>query len=515
MHKRILLGTVCLGSLLAANPAFAQSANVNDQIKALQNQIRAQQQQLEQQQQQLRTLMDAVQASQTQAKQAQDTAKAAETKIDTAAAQAAKAQVGTARATMSPTHSVGWESADGRNSIQFHGKIHYDAGIAGFHPDSAATRVQSLETGTNMRRLELGFSARIEEDWGATMAYEMGTGSGDSFNDVKKGFNTAKIQYFGFKPVTIESGYQDPPLDMDDSFGSENYIFLEHPAPEDAFNLFGGTGRGVPLLIKAGEGPWFVAGALTTYKTGTDHTTYGSSRAPWNAAFRATYNVWESGQDHLHVGGQYGRQLSPAGHVPGTGATLGLSSWAEYRIDGNKPITVTLGSLANPVDEVDKFGAEAALSWKSLFVGGEYFQINPHRKGIGDNTFDGYYVEAAYVLTGERRRYNPNSAGYGKPIPLHPASLSRGGWGAWEIAARYSHLDLNDRWHLGTTDPRAVNGGRMENITLGLNWYPTANNKFQLNYIHGGVYDLYSTARGNPSAGSKYNLFLLRSGFSF
>lgn len=58
--------------------------------------------------------------------------------------------------------------------------------------------------------------------------------------------------------------------------------------------------------------------------------------------------------------------------------------------------------------------------------------------------------------------------------PNNPFSLSGDGTGAWEIAARYSNLDLND----GT-----ITGGELDSYTLGLNWYPTKNTKFMLNYI--------------------------------
>ena len=47
---------------------------------------------------------------------------------------------------------------------------------------------------------------------------------------------------------------------------------------------------------------------------------------------------------------------------------------------------------------------------------------------------------------------------------LITVSMSRGGWGVFEVAARYSALDL---------DSRTVRGGGEQDVTLGLNWYPT------------------------------------------
>jgi phosphate-selective porin OprO and OprP len=489
---------------MATAPAFGQSPSVNDQIRLLEKQINEQRETLKQQQEQLKALLEQTKAIQAEATKAQSDANAAQAKVDSAASAVAKAQAGTARAIMTPTNAVGWQSPDGRNEIQLHGRINYDIGIAGYKPDTSATPVRSLLTGTNMRRLELGFSARIEEDWGADMAYQLGTGGGDSFSDVKKGFVLAKLSYQGFKPLVIETGYQAPPFGLDDASGPENWIFNEYATAQQIANVAGGVGRGTPLLLKAGQGRWFATAALTTYLSGADHTV----AAPWNVGARAAYHVWQSGDDYVQLGGNYQRILSPM-------QKLTLSTWPEYRLDMNKPLTQVLGSVANPVDKAETKGLEAVLSWDSLLVASEYFFLDTDQRNLGGNSFQGYYVEAAYVLTGERRHYNPNTAGYGKPLPLHPVSISRGGWGAWEVAARWGSMDLNDKWSRGTTNPLAVNGGRQDNFVLGVNWYPTFNTKFQLNWIHGGLYDRYSTARGNPSTGSKWNLFLLRSGFAF
>ncbi len=47
------------------------------------------------------------------------------------------------------------------------------------------------------------------------------------------------------------------------------------------------------------------------------------------------------------------------------------------------------------------------------------------------------------------------------------------GRGAWQIAARYSGLDLNSV---------GINGGTLNSLTLGLNWFLTPNMKVQWNY---------------------------------
>jgi len=86
--------------------------------------------------------------------------------------------------------------------------------------------------------------------------------------------------------------------------------------------------------------------------------------------------------------------------------------------------------------------------------------------------FWGGYVSASWLVAGERP-YNRSTGVPGNVRPDSPFRLGRGGWGAWEVALRYSYLDLQDR---------AVNGGRMNIFMPGLNWYWTESIRWQFNY---------------------------------
>ncbi|MCG6895470.1 MAG: OprO/OprP family phosphate-selective porin [Desulfobacteraceae bacterium] len=54
----------------------------------------------------------------------------------------------------------------------------------------------------------------------------------------------------------------------------------------------------------------------------------------------------------------------------------------------------------------------------------------------------------------------------------------RGGWGAWELAARVSYLDLNDG---------PIGGGEEQNVTVALNGCLRTNVRVMLNYIHARI----------------------------
>jgi len=69
--------------------------------------------------------------------------------------------------------------------------------------------------------------------------------------------------------------------------------------------------------------------------------------------------------------------------------------------------------------------------------------------------------------------------------PNDPFSLSSGGWGALEIAGRYSYADLNDEINTFSGGLLVgTRGGIEENWTVGVNWYPNQFIRFMLNYIN-------------------------------
>jgi phosphate-selective porin OprO/OprP len=126
-------------------------------------------------------------------------------------------------------------------------------------------------------------------------------------------------------------------------------------------------------------------------------------------------------------------------------------------------------------DDADVVGLESAWVEGPLSLQGEYFYLDLDRTDGGSSVeFDGYYGQVSYFLTGEHRRYK-KSAGAFTRIRPHKNFGDEGGIGAWEIAARYSEIDLNDG---------DVSGGEMNNRTVGLNWYLNPNTRVMWNYVH-------------------------------
>jgi phosphate-selective porin OprO and OprP len=119
------------------------------------------------------------------------------------------------------------------------------------------------------------------------------------------------------------------------------------------------------------------------------------------------------------------------------------------------------------------------------------FTLNPKLKTPQDYVFSGGYVQLAYTLTGEARgydrRYGTLTRGYfNQEGPFTNAFLNRGedgrynwGWGAWELAARYTYVNLNDG-----TGLNRIQGGVYDGLTVGLNWFLNDNIKFNFDWVY-------------------------------
>jgi len=117
--------------------------------------------------------------------------------------------------------------------------------------------------------------------------------------------------------------------------------------------------------------------------------------------------------------------------------------------------------------------------------------------------------KAAVVITGEQRKYSPPSGSYpqaGAGASVLALGTINGSFGAFELAARWSHDQSERRFHRPASHPR---GGAMpsaaasrRSTSVGLNWYPNANIRFMFDYLHGTSYKKFSTAAGGGISGT-------------
>lgn len=124
---------------------------------------------------------------------------------------------------------------------------------------------------------------------------------------------------------------------------------------------------------------------------------------------------------------------------------------------------------------------------------------------------DAWQIAASWLLTGE-------TASFKGVTPKRNFDLDKGGWGAWELVARYSELELDDdtfafgnlagtgvntggtlltRNHYLYSDPKS-SAKSAKTWTAGINWYLNPEVKFSVNYAQtsfdGGGNDLTSSS---------------------
>jgi phosphate-selective porin OprO/OprP len=134
---------------------------------------------------------------------------------------------------------------------------------------------------------------------------------------------------------------------------------------------------------------------------------------------------------------------------------------------------------------------------------------------IQNYVFNGGYVQAAYTLTGETRGYDKKYGGltryyFGSQGPYENAFLVRdadgnlcSGWGAWEVAGRFSYIDLNSGFgKVGQgTGGSYVNGGAMQGTSLALNWYLNTNLTIMTDWVYDYRYDMPNSKAAGSTNG--------------
>lgn len=375
------------------------------------------------------------------------------------------------------------KSADGDFTFATRVLLQFDAAYYSqdFIPGSGVTPANTdFSSGTNFRRARLGFAGTLFGNWSYEFLYDLG-GSGIEASTV----SSAYIQYDGLGPVHLRIGAFPPPQSFDDSTSASDLLFLERAQPVDlARGVAGSDGRQAAAVI-AYDDNYFASAAYTAGLTG-DAATFDEQQA---IVSRAAYR-FNLGQDtNIAVGADTTYTTKLPDSIAGAASphALQLRERPELNVDSQNKRLIDTGVI--DASHYWEWGLEAAGNWHSLYGQGGYFHYDVTRRNslLADPDFHGWYAQASWVITGEAKPYKPERGAYGVPSPDTP--LGKGGAGAWEIAARYSDLDLN--FHEGApltiAAPETIRGGEQRIWTAGLNWYPNNAIRFVLDFQHTDV----------------------------
>ncbi len=390
----------------------------------------------------------------------------------------------------------GFSSADGRNTLALRAVVQADAahyaqdGAAALASDYRRGSVGStinrenvgardLSDGLYFRRARLGLEGVINRDFGYRLVAELG-GAG---TEGPARINDAWVSYTGLAPFTLQVGAYAPPANMDDGTTPEETLFIERATPAELSRTLGGADGRTALGIRASGQRWMAA------LTFTGRTVFDAEVHDAQSALVARGGgLVVAGEDlDLHLGANGTWVLRPAdAGIDAGGARYGvrLRERPELRVDGTRLIDTGIIDAAHAWSAGLEFGAR----WRTLMLQAEGFGYGVQRRdapALADPRFGGWYAQASWLLSGERRRYHAATGAFQSPRPFRP--LARGGGrGAWELAVRYSHTDLD--FHAGAdgsapaTD--AVRGGVQDVWTLGINLYASPQLRWQLNWLH-------------------------------
>jgi len=456
-------------------------------------------------------------------------------KAQAVAAAPAKPDPAAARATLADGRPT-LTTADRRFSSSLRGLVQFDAAAydqAAAGPlatdlrrgsvgdASEADHARDLSDGVNFRRVRFGAEGRLWGVWGYNILMDVGGSGTEESGRIINAF----LDYNGLDPVRLRAGAFAPVTGFDDATSSSSLLFLERPAVAEVVRgLAGSDGRAGLAAMSNGE-RWSVFTAVTGNLVGV--STFDDQLG---VIGRVSFLPVKTDDGLVHIGANANLIVHPAATGPdlppaGAPTPLRIRERPELRVDGAR--LVDTGPI--PSSGLSVYGVEFGARHRALSVQAEYFWFDLQRgdSGLPDPNFDGWYVQGAWTLTGEPRRYMPATGGFETPRVVNPFDLDGRSWGVWELAARWSDLDLNYLAGAEGTAPvaGAIRGGRQQILSLGVNWYPNSNVRFLADYQRVEVDRLSpgGTAFGpgvlTPAAGAQIgqdlNIWSLRTQYAF
>ncbi|MDW3711815.1 MULTISPECIES: OprO/OprP family phosphate-selective porin [unclassified Pseudomonas] len=338
--------------------------------------------------------------------------------------------------------------------------------------DGLYTRNGDTGDAAYFRRAYLELSGIAYTDWAYAVAYDFSENSGNSSGAANSGnFDEASISYTGFNPITIRVGRFDPDFGLEKATSSKWVTALERNAMNEVIDWANTHQDGLGVQVQALISNYgYVSTSLTSKDANDDE---GDSVKQFNA--RGVFAPMAEAGNVLHFGVNFAqRKLDDV-----AGADVRYRSRLGMRgVDtnggnasgnlGNRAVLAGTNSATSFWDDDTAFGLEAAFASGPFSIQGEWMKRETDSAGAqSDLEADGFYVQAAYTLTGEARGYK-----MGKFDAIKPANKQTG---AWEIYYRYDSISAdNDVAVLAAANQTFLRGAedteaKVHNI--GVNWY--------------------------------------------
>ncbi|MCW5647623.1 MAG: porin [Sphingopyxis sp.] len=371
-----------------------------------------------------------------------------ETRLDAATAQPTPAPAPAPvppSVTAKPATEIGWKGAPELNtadgwSFKPRGRVQLD--MASVDAPAGVTGIRG-GLATEFRRVYLGVDGKIPGGFAYRVEADLANGEVE-LTDV--------YLSYGKGPLTVTAGQIKPFWGLDDMTSDLFTSFMERAAFVQAFGFERRVGlsaqyKGKALLLQGG-----VFGDNAADLTDSNHSLGLDARAVF---------MPKLGDAQLHLGG------SVHWRDPNDPAALGRYRARPFVHTTDVRLVDT--GLLDVASELGT-GAEGAVLAGPFHAAGEAYWHRVRRIGGTTPTFFGGYAELGMVLTpGDARGYKDGA--FDRLKPSRP--ITAGGPGAFEINARYDHLDLNSA---------GIRGGRQQAALIGLVWVPIEYIRITANY---------------------------------
>ncbi len=359
--------------------------------------------------------------------------------------------------------SIKWDngfkvtSEDKNFKLKFGGRIHLDHAYFSQNDDlDAAFGELESNDGTEFRRLRFFFSGVLYK----TVEFKLQM-------DYAGGAARLKDAYIGIKNIPIVGrirvGHMKEPLRFDALTSSKYITFMERAIPADLANE---RNNGILLMNDFFSNKISVQTGIFRNADGFGNDKFAARDVAWTSRITtlALNNIEK--KQLLHLGFSYSYRKPDKD---------------EYKISvrpkshlANKYIST--GNIED-VKTVNIINFEAAYTQGPFTFQGEYLGSSVKQNGNNLSetyNFSNYYAQVSYFLTGEHRPYKNSYATFGRLKPNKNFMGKGSGAGAWELALRYSHTDLNSK---------NIYGGEQGDISFGTNWYLNSATRVMFNYV--------------------------------
>lgn len=347
-----------------------------------------------------------------------------------------------------------FRSRDGVYKISIGGRLHYDISFLK-HERALQEEFGRAGDKVEVRRARIGLQGSIRD----TYEYEIDLSfeNGLEFNDLRLTFLEVPL----FNRLTL--GHFREPFGMEENTSSNSLPFMERSLTS-AFGLSRNAGIMLQRKFLQEKVSMHVGAFRITDDFGSDREAAGRHSYSGRFVLNPLVDTTASRVAHLGIGLNTRTLIENMFEVETTSES------------NSAPDYIDTGTLEN-VDRVWQIGGEAGYMQGRFTLQGEYVHAFARFLEVPDQPisnklreFNSYYVTGTYFLGGGKRDYDTDDNTF-SDISVNNSDRWKG---AWEVALRYSHLNLLHSQETFT---------EIDDASIGLNYYLNANTRLMGNYI--------------------------------